>query len=274
MRHIPASIALMFFFAWPAFAQPSARVAELAAAMRLSELVGIMHQEGIAYGAEMEQEMFPGRGGDRWLAAVGTIYDSGRMLDTLTATLEEELTQDDLGVLIGFFTAPEGALVVEREIAARRALLDPEAEEDSRVRFHGMRADQDPRLDLVERLIESNDLVEHNVAGALNSNFAFYAGLAEGGAFSVPVTESEMLRDVWEQEPEIRAETEEWLYSYLATAYAPVSDAVLDAYIDLSNSDAGQALNGALFAGFDRAFTGISRDLGVVAARFIVGQDI
>lgn len=274
MRWILAPLVLAIFVAWPAFAQRSAAVEELAVAMRLGELVGIMHQEGLAYGAEMEQEMFPGRGGDRWLAAVGTIYDTGRMLDTLTATLEEDLSQDDLGVLIGFFAAPEGAAVIEREIAARRALLDPEAEEDSRVRFQEMRADDDPRLDLIERLIAANDLVEHNVAGALNSNFAFYAGLAEGGAFSVPITESEMLRDVWEQEPEIRAETEEWLYSYLATAYAPVSDAVLDAYIDLSNSEAGRALNAALFAGFDRAFNGISRDLGVVAARFIVGEDI
>ncbi|TCP60519.1 hypothetical protein EV663_10925 [Rhodovulum bhavnagarense] len=274
MRRVLIACLMVLGLAMPGPAGVSDGAGGLLAALRLADMVEVMRAEGLAHGARMEQELFVGRGGERWAVAVSDIYDSARMLATLTDTLERDLAREDKGPLATFLASGRGSRVVAREIEARWALLDPDIEAASLERLRDMRANRDPRLDLLGRVIGVNDLVEQNVVGAMNANFAFYAGLAEGGAFARPPTEDEMLRDVWEQEPEIRAETEQWLYSYLALAYAPLSDAVLDEYVALSRSAEGQALNGALFAGFDRAFSRISHELGVVAARFVAGEDI
>lgn len=260
--------------ALPARAETPARLDPLIEVLGLGDLVAIMREEGIAYGDEIEDEMFPGRGGDRWDAEVARIYDGGRMADELKDTLGRALSGTDLDPLIGFFASETGARIVSLELSARRALLDPEVEEASLERLEDMQADDDPRLALIERFVEANSLVEANVAGALNSNYAFYTGLADGRAFDFEMTEEQMLADVWGQEPEIRDETREWLLSYLAMAYAPLSDAALKDYIALSETPQGTALNAALFAGFDVAFTRISRELGLAAAQFIAGQDI
>ncbi|TCO72541.1 DUF2059 domain-containing protein [Rhodovulum euryhalinum] len=258
----------------PARADPPEGFDALMRALALDDLVAIVREEGLGYGVEIEDEMFPGRGGDRWDAAVAQIYDGGRIGTELRDTLAGELSGADLGPLVEFFGSETGARIVSLELSARRALLDDEVEKGSLERLEEMQADGDPRLDLIERFVEANNLIEANVAGALNSNYAFYTGLADGRAFDFEMTEEQMLEDVWGQEPEIRDETREWLFSYLAMAYAPLSDETLEEYIALSETPEGAALNAALFAGFDVAFTRISRELGLAAATFIAGQDI
>ncbi|TCP40893.1 DUF2059 domain-containing protein [Rhodovulum marinum] len=273
-RLLALPVVFLLSLALPAKADSAARLDALMGALGVQDLVGIMREEGMEYGDELEEEMFPGRGGDRWDAAVARIYDGGRMTQDLRGALERELTDSDLDSLIAFFTSKTGARIVSLELSARRALLDPEVEEASMERLEEMQADDEPRLDLIERFVEANNLVEANVTGALNSNLAFYMGLADGRAFDFELTEEQMLADVWGQEPDIRDETREWLFSYLAMAYAPLADETLEDYITLSETPEGNALNAALFAGFDVAFTRISRELGLAAAQFIAGQDI
>lgn len=130
------------------------------------------------------------------------------------------------------------------------------------------------RFGLLEEFVEVNDLIESNVMGAMNSNYAFYIGLMEGEAFGDGLTERDILADVWEQEAEIRADTEDWVYSYLALAYDPLTDEDIEAYIALSETEEGRALNRAMFAAFDELFVSISRRLGYGAAGFMAGQDI
>lgn len=83
-----------------------------------------------------------------------------------------------------------------------------------------------------------------------------------------------MLAEVWAQEPDIRAETESWLYPFLALAYKPLSDADVEAYLAFSESEAGRAMNAAMFAAFDEVFREISHDLGRAAAEMLSGRDI
>jgi hypothetical protein len=110
--------------------------------------------------------------------------------------------------------------------------------------------------------------------GALNANLAFYRGLADGGALGPEMTEDEMLSSVWSQEADVRQQTVEWLFPYIALAYGPLSDDELAAYTEFSASGAGQALNSALFAAFGEVFGGISQALGAAAAVQMQGQDI
>jgi len=274
MPHRLFAVFALVLFVLPARAEPPARLEELIAALRLDETLEVMAQEGIAYGNELEAEMFPGRGKARWQAMVTDIYDAARARQVMRETLGEALSGTDLDPLVMFFGGETGARIVGLELSARRALLDPDVEDASRETVERMRDAGDTRLGLLEVFVAVNDLVEMNVAGGLNANYAFYAGLVAGGAFPFDMSEEEMLAEVWSQEPELREETEAWLYSYLAMAYQPLSDAELQAYIALSETAEGQALNQALFAGFDVLFRQVSRDLGVGAAQFIQGEDI
>lgn len=253
-----------------------AEIAALSETLMIAEVMAVMREEGIDYGSTLEAEMFPGRGGAEWQAIVALIYEPAEMQQMFEARLAEELQGEPeaIAAMADFFGGERGQRILRLELEARRALMDDTAEEAAKVTVQDMIAEDDPRMEVLRRFADTNDLIESNVAGALNSNLAFYEGLSEGGAFEEPMTEDQMLADVWSQEPEIRADTEEWLYSYLALAYQPLSDEDMGAYQAFSETAAGQKLNSALFAAFDVVFTRISRDLGRAAARQMQGEDI
>lgn len=253
---------------------PSAELTELLAALGLDDLLPILRTEGMSYAEGLEAEMFPGRGNARWQAAVGQIYSTDRMARIMNAELAERLPPETIAPLLTFFTSEIGQRIVDLEISAREAMLDDAIDAASRERLSELKADEDPRLDMIERFVDANDLIEMNVAGALNSNLAFYRGLMEGDAFDGALTEAEMLADVWSQAEDIRSDTSEWLFAYLSMAYQPLADGELDDYIALSERPEGVALNAALFAAFDVLFSQISLDLGRGAARMMSGEDI
>lgn len=259
----------------PAPAQTSPQMRALFDAMGIYDILEIMSAEGRAAAPDLEAELFAGQGGGAWLAVVSDIYALDRMTASFEAAVPlDRLDPEALASLQAFFDSDAGVRIVAGEVAARRAFLDPAIKQAATDLAQERAAAGDPRLDLLTAFIAANALVDRNVSGALNSNFAFYLGLSEAGAFSDQIPEELMLADVWGQEPQIRSDTLEWLYSYQLLAYEGVSDADLRAYIALSQTPEGQALTGALFAAFDVVFEGISRALGRAAAGFIAGQDL
>ena len=256
----------------------SPRPAEaLIAALRFEDLLPIMREEGLDYGIRLEKDLFPGKGGASWATEVGEIYDIGRMRQVLIPALHRELAllpAAEIAAARDFFSSPLGVRIVAMETDARRAQLDDEGAEARRAGVEEMMARDDPRLKVLERFIAANDLIESNVAGALNANAAFYFGLSEGGAFGAPMAQEDVLSEVWAQEPDIRYETEDWVYSYLVMAYGGLGDGELSDYAAFSETPAGRSLSHALFAAYDTMFRDISRRLGVKAARHIAGQDL
>ena len=252
-----------------------AHVTDVFEAMDVETLLDIMALEGVDYAESLEGDMFPGRGGDRWIAIVQQIYTPERMGEIMAKSFGEALPEIHAPAIVAFYSATPGREIVDLENAARSALLDPAVEEASQETYRAMRDSDAPRLALIEQFVEVNDLLEQNVAGGLNSNFAFYSGLNAGGAFgSNGLPEAEILSDVWSQEEDVRESTSDWVYGYLSMAYAPLEDADFETYIAFSQTEAGQALNRALFAAFNEMFTTVSRDLGLAAAQFIAGEDI
>ena len=77
-----------------------------------------------------------------------------------------------------------------------------------------------------------------------------------------------------EEEPEIRAETEGWLFAYLHLAYGPLPVDDLETYLAFSRTDAGKALNAALFDGYEAMYRDISYALGRAVALSAQGNDI
>jgi hypothetical protein len=173
-----------------------------------------------------------------------------------------------------FFESDLGRRVVTLEVSARRAMLDEAVDDAAKATMQSMMAKSDPRLALIRDFIEAGDLIEANVAGGLNANLGFYRGMVAGGAIAEATDEAAMLADVWGQEATIRHDTTEWLLSYLALAYQPLSDEDLVAYTAFSESPAGRSLNAALFAAFDAMFVDVSQELGHAAAVKMAGQDL
>jgi hypothetical protein len=243
-------------------------------ALGMPEILEVMQEEGIDYGESIRADLLQGEGGPGWSAIVSDIYDAGDMGRQMLEGFESRLDGVDLGPLLEFFGSDRGERIVALEVSARRALLDEETEAAAEAAAAILREERPDRYALLTAFVEVNDLVESNVMGAMNSNYAFYMGLLEGEAFDDSLTEGQILSDVWAQEQDIRDDTEEWVYSYLALAYDPLSDGDIEAYIALSRTAEGRALNLALFGAFDDLFVDISRRLGEGAARFLVGEDI
>lgn len=278
MSRLLMTLALVTYAWLPAQAQtpdqPREDVRALYEALLLPDVIAIMQTEGIAYGEDLRGELFPGRGGTAWPAIVAQIYDAEAMESLVIERFDTLLGDADLEPLISFFTSERGARIVRLELEARRAMMDESVEDAAKERFGAMRDDGDARLDLLDQFVEANDLVESNIVGAMNANYAFYIGLMDGGAFPQEMTEQQALSDVWAQEPEIRADTIKWVFSYLTLAYQPLGDDDLAVYTALSRTDEGRALNRAVFGAFDRMYTTISTALGQGAAQFILGEDL
>ncbi|GGL77513.1 DUF2059 domain-containing protein [Wenxinia marina] len=243
-------------------------------ALLLPEVLGVMQQEGVGYGAEVGEDLFESAVSASWSDGVAAIYDAERMEREVRAAFAEALEGEDLAPMIEFFTEGAGRTAVALELSAREAMLDEEVEEAAREAAALAMADGTERSAQLERFVEANDLVETNVVSAMNSNVAFYLGLMDGGALPAQLTEDQILADVWGQEPEIRQTTTEWIYSFLGLAYQPLSDEDLEAYTAFSETEPGQTLNRAVFEAFDAPFEAISHDLGRLAAQYMVQQDI
>ena len=274
MLRLTVVIATWLLVALPLRAEIPQAVQDLARVMAIPEIIQVMREEGLEFGDELADDMFPGRGGDEWRAMLDSIYDAERMRKVTMEGFAVALEGVDITLLTAFFSSPLGRQVIALEISARRAILDEEIDEANKAHVVELIKAEDPRIDLISEFIEVNDLLESNIVGALNSNFAFMTGLVDGGAYPQTRTEQQMLSDVWDQEESIRVNTAEWLYSFLSMAYSPLSDDELNAYIDISRTPEGQALNAALFAGFDEMFEEISRALGLATAQMMAGEDL
>lgn len=248
--------------------------AALFAALGLPDMIDIMREEGLVYGDEIATDLLSTTTNAKWKKTVSDIYDLDRMRGGAAAALTSALNGKDVDAMLAFFTSDLGREVIELETSARRALLDDAVDDAAKQVAGDALAEDTPRSRMVTEFVETNDLIDTNVVGAMNANFAFYMGLQDGGAFDAELTEDQILTDVNDQEPQIRQNTTEWVYGFLMLAYQPLSDQELQAYIDFSKTEAGQDLNVAMFDAFDQMFVTISRELGRASAQYMAGQDI
>jgi len=263
-------LVMTLILALPSWAGSTA--ADLSRTLKLDEIVGILHAEGMDYAASIERDMLPGRGGQLWDRTVEHLYDQGTMRTGLEAALARDMEHEQIAAAEAFFGTEQGQSILTLENAARAAMADSDIEEVARAAYADAREAGDDRIEMIDRFVSANDLVERNVAGALSSNFQFFRGLVDGGAMTM--SEQDIIADVWSQETEIRTDTEEWLYAFLMMAYQPLSDDTMQAYIAFSETSAGRALNGALFDGFEAVYRDISYGLGLATAQAMLSSDL
>lgn len=261
----------------PAQAADQTDEARLWQAMRLAELMPILQEEALVQADEMAGMLFE-RGSDAgWRDRVAAIHQPARLTGIFRSGVGPALQaapDDAVAEAIAFYEAPAGQQLVALELDARRAMLDSDTEEAAISAFADAVAIDSPRVAQIDKLIERADLIEPNVAAALNASLAFSQGFADEGGYQIPMSEGEILSETWAQEEDIRQQTHEWIEAFLYLAYSPLSDAELDAYIEFAGSDAGLALSAALLSGFDALFAQTSREMGQAAAQRVSGQQL
>lgn len=259
--------------------QADAKTAEtrLWQAMRLDELMPVLQDEALVQADEMAAMLFE-RGSDAgWRDRVAAIHEPARLTEIFRDAVGPALASAPDGVLaeaVAFYETEIGKQLVALELDARRAMLDSDTEEAAITAFADAVAIDSPRVAQIDALIERADLIEPNVAAALNASLAFSRGFADEGGYQVPMSEGEILSETWAQEEDIRQQTHEWIEAFLYLAYSPLSDAELAAYTEFAGSDAGLSLSGALLAGFDALFAQTSREMGQAAAQRVSGQQL
>ena len=245
--------------------------------MDLESLMPILRDEAVAEAEDMQADLFKRGGTGGWLDQVARIHDPDRLESLFREGLEAARENADRGRIedaLTFYRSDLGRRLVGLENSARRTMLDADAEAAAREALSAAAARDDPRVARIRRLIDEAQLIGPNVAGGMNAAMAFSEGFAEGEGFDMPMNAERMLRDTWRQEEEIRAQTTEWMESYLLLAYSPLSDADLDRYIVFAGSAGGKALSGLMFAGFDAVFRKTSYELGLTAAGQMQGRQL
>lgn len=247
---------------------------ELGRSLQISELVAHIRQEGLDSAETLAADF----GIERPRALLDQfehLFDQAAMEQLLLAELRREL-QDDGPVrmaAVQFFSSVLGQRVLAAEMAARSEIEDAAIKAAVSARYDRMAKEDPERRGLIDGMIRQGDLVEYNVTGGLNSNFAMMRGLAQTGALG-DLPESEMLAMVWGDEQEIRDSTGEWLTLLMTQAYRDLSLDELQTYRDFMTSPEGRKLNSALFAGFDTMYRGLSEQQGRVLGQLMQGNDI
>ena len=286
MRHWAGGFLMSMAFAL-AFVLPSGAqvgpemVRQLGDALRMDETLQIMAREADASTAEIAPELFGGTVPDEWTQALAALFDPVTSRAAFDAGLAAAIANRDPTVLAGaitFYQSPLGLEVLALELSARAALLDMDVESAAKQSWADLQADPMPasaaRVALIAELVAAGDLIESNVSSALNGNLAFFQGMAESGGLGATMSDQDMLAEVRSQEADLRAQTQDWIFPFLAMAYTPLSDQDLRRYIDFANSPSGKALSNVLFLAFDQMSTQQSRGMGLAAGRIMAGQDI
>lgn len=269
MRH---AFAFLGFLMMAQAVWADARHTVLMDVLQINRLALILQDEGILHGQELNIDMLNGQAGASWQMQVQAIHDPERISEALRHGFERELQGDLLEQTITFFASELGQKIIELETTARIALAEADVEAEARARYEELAQGSGPRAALIDRMMAAGDLVARNVASAMNSNYQFLRGLADGDALEM--SDAEILEDVAADRDEIEADTTSWLGAFLLLAYSPLSDAELEAYATFSESPAGLALNKGFFAGFDPVYEDISYALGRAVALNMLAEEL
>ena len=256
----------------PARAADPVQLQDLFNALHITDTIEVMHDDGVAYGREIGQDMLSEGDMGGWQQVVERIHDKDWMRGVVEKGFTKSLKNKDLSDILAFLQSQQGQQIVDLEIAARRAFLDPAIEEAARARLEQRRDDKAPVLDAIDQLIQDSDLIERNVMGALNSNLVFYNGLVDGGALEM--SQADIVADVWSQEDTVRDEARDWLNAFLLMAYEPLDKAELQAYIAFYQTPEGKVLNRAMFDAFDAMYEEVSYILGRALARHMQSEKL
>ena len=211
----------------------------------------------------------PGQGADAgWRTIAGQVAPVGRIRAGLRAEVGRALETLDpaaraaIEPSLVFWESDLGRRVLALEFAAREAMADPAADAAARAEFAAAAGRELPRVEEVRQLIAAADLVEPAVAASMNVALAVMEGIADGADLPPDL----LTADVWDMEPEIRADQAAWIEALIFLATGPLDGPELDRLIAETATPGGQRLNRIVDGAATAVLVPIARDLGRASA--------
>lgn len=241
-------------------------------AMYLDDIAEIMQDEGGDYVDSIGISYLEGRSLDRYKEQGHKLYDLAGLQTGLLNGLREELDADVAAQVLEFYETEAGQIAAKLEVSARRAISDQAVEDMAEAMVQEARSTQPERIADLLKFIQDLDLVQKNLEGSFNSQFAFLSEISTVRQFGLD--EQTILGLLAEGQSETERNIKQWLMAFTFMAYQPLTDKQFNAYLGMQRSDIGQDLNTALFTVFHDIDTQISRDLGKIVARLLTSQDL
>lgn len=256
----------------------NADIAELEKALGITETVAIMREEGLSQADNVADALFPDVDRAAWQRQIAQLYDAERMEKLVRQGLEAGLEGAELAPMLKFYRSRTGQRTVALELAARRALLDPEAEAAAREAAAEAAAQTGgPKADLLEqvmRIIDAGDLIERNVTASLNADMMFWSGVLDAGGPGPEGEEGEtdlpgaVIADL----DATRSETEIWMTAFLLMSCGSLGAEQMKEYVEFYETSEGRKLNAALFDGFNGMYDQLAYLLGRAAGSWIISE--
>lgn len=257
----------MLFDAGAARAE-SDEISALLEAILFPQVVEVLATEGQGMAEDLAESGY-GVPQEAWATMLAQLYDPDVMESAFHEELSAALAGADLAPLLTFYRSDLGEEIARLELETRKAMQGDEAQEAAGAAWAALDPTSE-RAKMIEAYVQSNDLIDMNVVGAMNSDIAYYQGLWRDGApEGMGMSNEELLDQIWASEPEVRADVAEWVYGFSTLAYKDLNDAEFADYIAFGKSEAGRRFNAALFSAFDGMYKHLSRGLGVGTAQLV-----
>ncbi|MEP1352979.1 MAG: DUF2059 domain-containing protein [Tateyamaria sp.] len=254
-----AALSALAFSASAALASP--QTDQLVDAMGIPALIAAFSTDGIENGTAVDKGILNGQGGNVWAETVRRLYDPVRLEEEIRGAFAENLEEQVAAQALLFFESDVGARIIDLEVQARQAMLNPELEAAATAAPSAGNA-------AITEFLEARNLVERNTDAAMTAQTAFFAGIAETSAQFMPPPETD------EQRALMQAETERWLRGYYALAQSPLSEDDVAIYTAFWNTEVAMALDDVLFEAFANSYATLSFGLGQAAGRLLPQNDL
>ncbi|WP_299731849.1 DUF2059 domain-containing protein [uncultured Tateyamaria sp.] len=230
-------------------------------AMGIPALIAAFSMDGIANSHAINDGVLNGQGGAIWAETVSRLYDPARLEQEVRSSFAEALDDQIAAQALLFFESELGARIIDLEVQARNAMLNPELEAAAK-------ASPAAQSEALTHFLEVRNLVDRNTDAALEAQVAFFAGIAATAPQAAPVPDSDAQRAL------IRVDTERWLRGYYALAQSPLNEDDVAIYTAFWDTEVATELDDALFAAFGTSYSTLSFGLGQAAGRLLPQNDL
>ena len=247
-------------------------ISDLYDALHMDRINEIIRLEGIQDAEGTGEAYLPPNSVDRFVAQAKSVYQLEAMERDFKRLLTQNLSIPDANKILLFYQKPIGKVASELEVSARIAISDAHIEEMAKIKLKEAVKSKNKRLDEIESVIRTLELVEQNLIGAYAAQFAFMYELSKLGV--IELSKQEMIDLITNDEEKLKSEILEWLMAFSHMAYAPMSDKEFSDYSDFSKSELGIALNKALFSVYNEMAKDQSQRLASILGEFMKSEDL
>ena len=247
-------------------------ISDLYDALHMDRINEIIRLEGIQDAEGTGEAYLPPNSVDRFVAQAKSVYQLEAMERDFKRLLTQNLSIPDANEILLFYQKPLGKVASELEVSARIAISDKHIEEMAKIKLKEAVKSKNKRLDEIESVIKTLELVEQNLIGAYAAQFAFMYELSKLGV--IELSKQEMIDLITNDEEKLKSEILEWLMAFSHMAYTPMSDKEFSDYSDFSKSELGIALNKALFSVYNEMAKDQSQRLASILGEFMKSEDL